>query len=498
MSSLLTWRINGLDLDDFASFGLIVEPSMWRAPVSTRMVSIEIPGRHGVLSPGLPVFEAPLITLSVWRAGTQAQIEEATNALVAVLTQPTVTVTRESAGLVTSAPAKLVSIGFENFLVDTTSRATAVLRVPSVFFRGSIEATAEVRRNLIQNPRGTGVVAGWSLNHQWAGSGGTVTVTTEGTPVTLPDGTQVPSFRRKTWTVTPSAGEFIAWQFFSTASNRGAVTAGTTHTVQYAWRKSFAGTVTTNRFQILFYDAESGGTQVGTTINGATLNNPAPGVWQQDSIEFTVPAGATHCTVAHVYTISDPAILVPGVTFDATAALAEVSPSAGKYFDGGYSPVLGLIPAWTGTVNASESTLSTGSETSTVFTADLVNTAIHHLAGSTAPITDPIIRITGPCTNPTITDPTTGTGISWTGTVAASTYLYLHPDRLTARTSASDTAWLSGGTNVSSGIDYPAPGPLQLWPMVDSFTSRTIRLSATGTGKTAATRLTVRAARSFL
>lgn len=218
--------------------------------------------------------------------------------------------------------------------------------------------TVEVRRNLIQNPRGTGVVAGWALNNQWGGSGGSVSVTTENTPVTLPDGTQVPSFRRKTWTVTPSQGASIAWQFFSTSSNRGAVTAGQTYTVQYAWRKSFAGTVTSNLFQVLFYDAESGGTQVGTFINGPALTNPAPNVWQQDSFTFTVPAGATHCTVTHIYNISDPAILVPGVTFDATAAMVEVSPSAGKYFDGGYSPDPDLTPSWAGPVNASESVLN--------------------------------------------------------------------------------------------------------------------------------------------
>lgn len=216
--------------------------------------------------------------------------------------------------------------------------------------------TVEVRRNLIQNPRGTGVVAGWALNNQWGGSGGSVSVTTENTPVTLPDGTQVPSFRRKTWTVAPTSAADIAWQFFSTSSNRGAVTAGQTYTVQYAWRKSFVGTPTINRFEATFFDAVTGGVQVGF-VNGATLNNPAPGAWQQDSFTFTVPAGATHVQVIHSLTISDPAILVPGVTFDATAAMVEVSPSAGKYFDGGYSPDPDLTPSWVGTADASASVL---------------------------------------------------------------------------------------------------------------------------------------------
>lgn len=472
MSSLLTWRINGLDLDDFASFGLIVEPSMWRAPVSTRLVSIEIiPGRHGVLSPGLPVFEAPLITLSVWRAGTQAQIEEATNALVAVLTQPTVTVTRESAGLVTSAPAKLVSIGFENFLVDTTSRATAVLRIPSVFFRGAIETTAEVRRNYCTAPRAT---AAWGA---FAGTGGAVTTTTPA-DARWKGGTA----RRAVWT---TAGTGLGYVSSAAA---GAMAVGETWLI--AMRVAVVGYSGVLGLSV-------GGTNAPTVTSGAlnTIDHGDGTVTLWRTVTCTSLGAGTGAFVFFVYITNGQV----GHELWVGDAIAEKgATSFAGYFDGGYSPVLGLIPAWTGTVNASESTLSTGSETSYAFTSDLTNVAIHHLAGSTAPITDPIIRITGPCTNPTITDPTTGTGISWTGTVAASTYLYLHPDRLTARTSASDTAWLSGGTNVSSGIDYPAPGPLQLWPMVDSFTSRTIRLSATGTGKTAATRLTVRAARSFL
>lgn len=277
MSDLLTWTINGLDLDNLATYGLIVEPAMWRPPITVRLQSLEIPGRHGELSPGLPVFEAPLLTLSVWRTGTQAAIEEATNALIATLNQPSITLARESGGLVTTAVARLASMSFEGFVVGSTSRATAVLRIPGVFFR----------------------------------------------------------------------------------------------------------------------------------------------------------------TAAQV-----------------------------------------------------------GSES--VFSANLTNVAVPHLAGSTAPITDAVIRITGPCTNPSITDPTTGTGISWTGTVPAGEYLFLRPERISAVRSTTDSTWLSGGIGANSGVDFPAAGPLQLWPMVDSFATRTIRFSATGTGRSGATRLTIRAGRSYL
>ena len=43
MSDLLTWTINGLDLDNLATYGLIVEPAMWRPPITVRLLSLEIP-----------------------------------------------------------------------------------------------------------------------------------------------------------------------------------------------------------------------------------------------------------------------------------------------------------------------------------------------------------------------------------------------------------------------------------------------------------------------
>lgn len=143
MSSLLTWKINNVDLDA-GSLGFIVEPSMWRPPISLRNTEIVLPTRHGSIIPDLPTFDAPLLTLSVWRAASQTNIEAATNALVALLTQPSLTLTRESGGIVASAPADLQSMSFDNFVVDSTSRATAVLKVPGVFFRGNIVTSADI------------------------------------------------------------------------------------------------------------------------------------------------------------------------------------------------------------------------------------------------------------------------------------------------------------------------------------------------------------------
>lgn len=136
--------------------------------------------------------------------------------------------------------------------------------------------------------------------------------------------------------------------------------------------------------------------------------------------------------------------------------------------------------------------------TDNVFSSDLVNVEIATLSASTAPIPDAVVRITGPCVNPSVTDPWTGTGISWAGTVAAGQYLFLCPRPLSARLSSSSGDWLSGGTSVVGAVSWPATGRLQLWPVVQSATTRKVLLSATGTSKTAATKLCVRAGASYL
>jgi hypothetical protein len=132
------------------------------------------------------------------------------------------------------------------------------------------------------------------------------------------------------------------------------------------------------------------------------------------------------------------------------------------------------------------------------YSGNLTNIEIAILSGSTAPIGDAVLRVTGPRTNPYVTDPSTGTGIYWAGTVPASQYLYLCANPVSARLSTSSSAWTSGGTDVSGAVSFPAAGRLQLWPVVQSATVRKVLLSATGTGGTAASKLAVRAQGSYL
>lgn len=81
---------------------------------------------------------------------------------------------------------------------------------------------------------------------------------------------------------------------------------------------------------------------------------------------------------------------------------------------------------------------------------------------SDAPIDDMIIRVPKGVDSVSVTDPVSGTGISWSGT-ATSGYLYVDPQHLRAWTAGGATAW-GDGADVTAGLDYPASGPLQIWP----------------------------------
>ena len=115
------------------------------------------------------------------------------------------------------------------------------------------------------------------------------------------------------------------------------------------------------------------------------------------------------------------------------------------------------------------------------------------LNGSTAPVVDAVLRVTGPAASIDVRDPATGTGLSWTGTLTAGQYLYLDAAQLRAWTTTSASAWAATESDVSTGLDYPAPGPLELWP-----TNRTVSVAVTGTGRSATTALAVRAAPAYL
>lgn len=126
--------------------------------------------------------------------------------------------------------------------------------------------------------------------------------------------------------------------------------------------------------------------------------------------------------------------------------------------------------------------------------------ALPALAAGNAPVPDGVLRVTGPATSVSAIDPVSGTGISWTGALAAGSYLFLDAAALTARRSTVATDWTAGGTDVSGAVSYPGAGPLQIWPRMAAADPnvRSASLMVTGAGFTAATAVTVRAQPAYL
>ncbi|MFJ2297390.1 hypothetical protein [Oerskovia paurometabola] len=139
--------------------------------------------------------------------------------------------------------------------------------------------------------------------------------------------------------------------------------------------------------------------------------------------------------------------------------------------------------------------------TSAPIPADANTTAeVPALAGGTAPITDAVVRVQGPCTAVQVVDVVTGTGLSWSGVLAAGEYLFMDAGSLTARRATSATAWTSGGSAVSGALDYPAAGPLALWPRASGNdpTDRRVTVKVTGAGRAPSTAVTIHARRAYL
>ncbi len=85
---------------------------------------------------------------------------------------------------------------------------------------------------------------------------------------------------------------------------------------------------------------------------------------------------------------------------------------------------------------------------------------------SNAPIGTLVLRF-GAATAVTISDPVSGTNLTWGGKRDAShPYLFVDVTNRKAWTAANADAW-SGGADVSNGIDWTTE-PLQVWPAIDS------------------------------
>ncbi|TYB71250.1 hypothetical protein FXF51_02090 [Nonomuraea sp. PA05] len=140
--------------------------------------------------------------------------------------------------------------------------------------------------------------------------------------------------------------------------------------------------------------------------------------------------------------------------------------------------------------------------------ADADDQPITTLAGSTAPIVDSVIRVTGPISSITVTDVATqgklGLLTPGSNSLAAGERLLLDCAAMRAALVTTDTWDLAAGSDRTGVVSVFGPGSASRWlhltPAValgDPF-SRAVLISCSGSGVTAASRLELRARRSFL
>lgn len=184
---------------------------------------------------------------------------------------------------------------------------------------------------------------------------------------------------------------------------------------------------------------------------------------------------------------------MPGVWWRGDDAFqTELPVSGGRLLRGSFHlPAAGYWTKWSGQENNSTSLLA---NFGTLWIGEPNNSPSILVDSwergwlSDAPVTDPIIRVPAGVTSISITDAVSGTGISWTGARDSSKpWLYLDPLNLAAWTSPNAQAW-TGGADASTGVDYPANGPLQLWPNTDCD----YRIAAKTTGTAADATLLIR------
>lgn len=159
---------------------------------------------------------------------------------------------------------------------------------------------------------------------------------------------------------------------------------------------------------------------------------------------------------------------------------------------------IGLLVTWTAVLTVPDVTFRGTVANSAPLDANKnMTVALPTLAGSSAPVRDAILQLSGPAVAFSWTCPQSGTGISWAGSLLADSYLYVDAATLTAWKTASASAWVLEGTVETANLDYPAAGPLQLWPRV-SGGSTVVEVAIAGNGRTTATDLVVRAAPTYL
>lgn len=216
---------------------------------------------------------------------------------------------------------------------------------------------AATRTNRATNPRAvSGGATGWDVPRGWGtGGAGTASYFASATP---PPGLTHNTAYRKTWstgaTSNVGSGVFIG----ATATTWLPATAGKTYTVSVYVRHTSAG----NKIHCLKIgytntNATSNQSPIGGWVLGTNTTVASGLTWTRLTLTATAPTGAVAmCICADI----EPGGVnwAAGNTLDATALLVEESATAGGYFDGATIDAPPLDYAWTGTADASTSTVT--------------------------------------------------------------------------------------------------------------------------------------------
>lgn len=120
------------------------------------------------------------------------------------------------------------------------------------------------------------------------------------------------------------------------------------------------------------------------------------------------------------------------------------------------------------------------------------------LAGSTGRLDDAWLRVTGPTKSLTLTSERGATGLHLNRAVNAGEYVFVDLARFVGYKSSRDSDWgLPSSEQI--GLDFPVGGPLQVWPTVtDDPEKSQVSLVVGGSGFTSASKVSIKAARSFV
>lgn len=123
------------------------------------------------------------------------------------------------------------------------------------------------------------------------------------------------------------------------------------------------------------------------------------------------------------------------------------------------------------------------------------------LAGATAPIHDAILLVEGPAANPVLTDPYTGATVTLGYSLAAGEFWRLNVGTWSSRTGTLTLASTDADGVDRAGVTFPSAGTarfLTLTPERTARDARRVRVRLSGSGFTAATRVSARARRKYL